>query len=246
MPDYNQIKTQLVRDLWFPTIKNGGDILYPRLRKNKKMKVLTLTADTNFEEITAIVNNKLTIKERTVVWTQSYIKKIRLETKISPLIVFGGIRYEDSISSSSFPLNDHLPFDVINLDFSSQDPSFDAGRVEKEIISLEKTIRMQKNRNSDNFILIYTTILNSHHLNLTFIYNSSDTCQVTGWQGLTTSEYPPDISDNNQKINCIESILGKISQKYNYNYNPTKRNISLNGDKIVFSIAGILRKNRGL
>jgi hypothetical protein len=246
MPDHDQIKTQLVRDLWLPIIKNGGDILYPRLRKNKKMKLLTLTTDTNFEEITTLVSNKLTQKERIIVWTQSYFKKVRLETGISPLIVVGGIRYEDSISSSSFPLNDHLPFDVINLDFSSQDPSFDAGRVEKEIISLEKTIRMQKNRNSNNFILIYTTILNSNHLNLTFICSASDTCQVMGWQGLTTGEYPSDISDNNQKINCIESILCKISQKYNYNYHINKMNMSLNGDKIVFSMAGLLRKSGGL
>ena len=245
MPDYDQIKTQLVRDLWFPTIRNGGDILYPRLKKNKQMKVFTLTTDTNFEEITTLMSNKLSQKERIIAWTQSQFKQLRLETNVSLYIVFGGTRYEDSISSPSFQLNDHLPFDVINLDFSSQDPSFDAGRVEKEIISLEKTIRMQRNRNTNNFILIYTTILNSNNLNLTSICSASDTCQVTGWQGLTI-EYPSDISDNNQKINCIESILCKISQKYNYSYNFNKMNIYLSGTKIVFSIAGLLRKSEGL
>jgi hypothetical protein len=240
MPDYNQIKTQLVRDLWFPTIKNGGKILYPRLRKNKQMKVFTLTTDTNFEEITTLMSNKLTQKERIIAWTQSQFKQFRLETNISLYIVFGGARYEDSISSLSFPLGNHLPFDVTNLDFSSQDPSFDEGRVEKEIISLEKTIKLQKNRYNNNFILIYTTILNSNNLNLALICSASDAIQVTGWQGLTLAEYPSNISDNIQKINCIENLLGKIIQKYNYHCNFSKINLPLNENKVVFSIAGLL------
>lgn len=241
MPDCNQIKTQLVRDLWFPTIKNGGDILYPRLRKNKQMKIFTLTTDTNFEEITTLMSNKLTQKERIIAWTQSQFKQFRLETNISLYTVFGGTRYEDSISSSSFQLNNHLPFDVTNLDFSSQDPSFDEGRVEKEIISLEKTIKLQKTRYNNNFILIYTTILNSNNLNLALLCNASNTIQVTGWQGLALAEYPSNISDNIQKINCIESLLGKIIQKYNYHCNFNKINLPLNENKIVFSIAGLLQ-----
>ncbi len=241
MPDYNQIKTQLVRDLWFPTIKNGGDILYPRLKKNKKMKVFTLTTDTNFEEIVTLVSNKLTQREAISAWTYSHIKKVRLETDIAPSAVFGTSRYEDSISSASFPLNDCFPFVVTNLDFSSQDPPFDDGRVEKEIISVEKTIKLQKNRNNDNFVLIYTTILNSNNLNLTVLCSASDTIQVSGWQGLTIDGFPSNISDNNQKINCIEIILGKMAQKYNYHCNFNKMNMSLNGEKIVFSIAGLLK-----
>lgn len=246
MPDYDQIKTQLVRDLWFPTIKSGGDILYPRLRKNKQMKVFTLTTDTNFEEITTLMSNKLSQKERIVAWTHSQFKQFRLETNISLYIVFGGTRYEDSISSLSFPLSNHLPFDVTNLDFSSQDPSFDEGRIEKEIISIEKTIKLQKNRHNNNFILIYTTILNSNNLNLTFLCGASNAIQVTGWQGLTLDGYPSNISDNKQKINCIENLLGKIVQKYNYHCNFSKINLPLDEHKVVISIAGLLKKSEGI
>ncbi len=241
MPDLNQIKTQLVRDLWSPRIKIGRDTFHPRFKKNKKMKVLTLTTDTNFEEINTFVNEKHTQRKAITAWTYSHIKKFRLETDIAPSTVFGASRYEDSISSASFLLTDCFPFDVINLDFSSQDPPFDDGRVEKEIISLEKTIKLQKNRNNDNFVLIYTTILNSNNLNLTVLCSASDTIQVSGWQGLTIDGFPSNISDNNQKINCIEIILGKMAQKYNYHCNFNKMNMSLNGEKIVFSIAGLLK-----
>lgn len=138
-------------------------------------------------------------------------------------------------------MSNHLPFDVTNLDFSSQDPSFDEGRVEKEIISIEKTIKLQKTRYNNNFILIYTTILNSNNLNLTFLCGASDALQVAGWQGLKLDGYPVNISDNNQKINCIENLLYKITKKYNYHCNFNKINLPLNEHKVVFSICGLLK-----
>ena len=62
MCDLKTIKNTLLTDLWLPIIRKGGNMFYPRLKINKKMKVLTLTTDTNFEEINELVSEKITVK----------------------------------------------------------------------------------------------------------------------------------------------------------------------------------------
>ena len=66
------------------------------------------------------------------VWDQRYIKRIRLETE-SIDIVLGGSPYEQSILGNNCPLQEHFPRDIINLDFTSQDPDLGNGRIEKEL-----------------------------------------------------------------------------------------------------------------
>jgi len=217
MPRISEIKTQLINNSWLPNVKVGGEILYPKLRKNKKMKLLTLTDDTNFQEITIFEQNNLTSKDYIIVWTHSHIKKLRLETELSPAKVFGPARYEDSILGPSFSLDNHFPFDIINLDFSSQNPDLESGRIEKEIQCLEKTIMLQMVHGNKGFILMYTTLLNSNNLDYINMVNTSNAIHMPGWSGLNPNDFSASITDHMGKSRCLENVLNKICSKYNYN-----------------------------
>lgn len=217
MPEISKIKAQLLKNLWLPSATKGGDIFYPRLKKNKKMKLLTLADYRNFQEVIVFEENNLTSKDYVTVWTYGHIKKLRLETELSPARVFGPTRYEDSISSSSFSLSGHFPFDIINLDFSSQDPDLESGRIEKEIECLEKTIRLQRARGNEGFVLIYTTLINLNSLDYSSMVNTSNTMHVDGWSGIASGKFSSSITDQREKIKCIEIILNEICSKYNYN-----------------------------
>lgn len=237
------IKDRLIEKLWFPTVKKGGDIFYPRLSKNKKMKVFTLTSDENFREIVKFVESRLTENEHVVAWNYSHIKKLRLETDPSPSLVLGTTRYEDSIFGSSFSLSNHFPFDVINLDFSSQGPLLESGRIEKEIQSLEETIRLQHESDKKNrgFVIIFTTMLNSHSLDYGNIVRTSNAMEVSGWQGLRHNNFRQNLTDQKEKIKCIESVLNKICLKYHYRDKFRSLHYRLGkGQKRICSVAGVL------
>lgn len=242
MSGISQIKTQLLEVLWLPKIRRAGDILYSKLRKNKKMKVLTLTDHRNFQEITTFEESKLTLREHVTAWTYGHIEKLRLETELSPARVFGPTRYEDSISKSSFSLRAHFPFDVINLDFSSQTPDLESGRIEKEIECLERTIKLQRAHNNRGFVIIYTTLLNSNNLDYGSMVNSSNALHSPGWSGIVSGSFPPSVEDQREKIECMESILTEICSKYNYDVEFERRSFSMSGTQhSVCSIAGLLR-----
>ena len=86
------------------------------------MKVLTLTSDTNFKEIYLFLDENLAQRGDIVVWNNEYLKMIRLETELGDSSVLGTLRYENSIRNQNFSLKQYFPFDIINLDFSSQKP----------------------------------------------------------------------------------------------------------------------------
>ncbi len=229
----NALKDKLIDKLWLPVVREGGKIIYPRLI-NKKMKLLTLTNDKNFQEISKFEENSLTRKEHVLVWAHGHIKKLRLETEVSPAKVLGPTRYENFILSSRPSVSDYFPFDIINLDFYSQDPEMEAGRIEKEIECLEKTIHLQRECGDKKiFVLIYTTLLNFSNLNYKSIVNTL---------GLPSQNFPSSITDQMKKIKCIEYLLSKICLKHDYNNKFQTQYYSLNKEKYICSIAGLVRR----
>lgn len=241
MPNVICSKGKLLDDLWLPMAHKCGNTILPRSKKNRQMKLLTLTSDKGYQEITKLEENDLTNKERVTAWTYSHIKKLRLETEISPVRVVGTTRYEDSVSSSSFSISGEFPFHIINLDFSSQDPNLETGRIEKEIKSLEDTLRLQKQTGGSGFVLIYTTVLNSNHLNYGDIVQTSNSLLVSGWPGLSMTDFPCEITDQMDKGHCIEVVLGKILLKYGYNCEIHSKHIPLESEgKCVFSVAAVV------
>lgn len=236
-------KNQLIDELWLKIVKKTGSFLYPRL-KNKKMKMFTLTSDVNFAEIPRFVESKLTTKKKIVAWNYSHIKIWRLEPEpqISPAIVLGSTRFEDSILSSGTALIGHFPFDVINLDFSSQDCVSNQGRIEKELESLEKTIRIQKSvEQLKGFALIYTTLINSKEIDCQTIINKSNRMISTGWGGLILDDLPTGTANAIEKSIIIQTVLSQLASKYGFNVEQEKVDKPIATNCLVCSVAEILK-----
>jgi len=136
-------KQRILEESLLPRAVALGDTCYPRLKRNKRMKVLTLTNESNWTEINALKNNKLTTNDDIFGWTSSISRRARLETCV-PIKFMGSGRFEDYVSANGSALADFFPFDVLNLDFNSQYTENYAGRLVKEIIALELVLRLQK------------------------------------------------------------------------------------------------------
>jgi hypothetical protein len=235
------MKTNLLEDLWLPFAIEGGKILYPR-RRNKKMKLLTLTYAKNFKEIEMLEEKNLTEKEHITAWTSTYIVQVRLETELGPATIIGSSRYEDSITHQNFKIRDKFPFDIINLDFTSQDPYFELGRVEKELASLEMTIKLQADHDNNGFVLIYTTLLNSKDMRFSQIIDTSRSISAAQPLPINNTTFSSTIQDQSEKISCLEQLYEKICCKYYSGIDYEKIIRPLNGDVTsLCSFAGILR-----
>ena len=240
----DSIKSRLLGELWLPMAIKGGNIFYPRKKKNKDMKVLTLTSDTNFNEINLFSDKNLAQRRDIVVWNNEYLKRVRLETELGNTIVLGSSRYENSIKNQNFPLNQYFPFDIINLDFFSQEPISEEGRIENEVISIEETIKFQKITKT-NFIMIYTTILDNNTLDLNKICDESDKRMLRKWPGLTIDEELLEgaINDNSKKIEGLGCVLSQICRKYNYSFESAEKVcINCNDGNVVYSITAIFKR----
>jgi len=221
MVDIPTLKDRLISELWLPTIRKYGTILPARLRKSGELKLLTLTSERNFHEITEIEQAGFTTRKNITAWTYSLPKKLRLETEILPARIVGTTRYEDSIPSPGFSIKNDFPFQIVNLDFSSQDPNLEGGRVEKEIRALEHTIKMQKDTGEESFVILYSTVLDSACLNRQNIVQVSDGIVLMGWSGLTLAEFSASISIQEEKMRCIEALMSKLCSKYGYSSSRT-------------------------
>jgi hypothetical protein len=245
MNNLNSLKDKLIDELWVPISIRAGDILFPRNKKNKKMKLLTLTSDDNFNEIVQLVDKKITQNRLTVAWNHDFIKKIRLESEGIACKILGPRKYEDSISSSPVEVLVEFPFDIINLDFSSQEPELENGRIEKEVLSLENTIKLQKEKNQDKkgFLMIYTTILNSKEINCRELISNSNNIRIDGWSGcLCFDSLSNNPSNHEDKIKIIEMIFTQLSSKYNFDLELENNVIKLQDlNKCMLSIAGIIK-----
>ncbi len=209
------------------------------------MKLLTLTSRQNFQEIPKFISEKLTTKKDIVVWNYDHITRVWLEPDkdIAPAKVLGTGRYEDSVARSlPVVLNQYFPFEIINLDFSSQNPPLEDGRIEKEILSIEYTIYHQKASNPKGFVLIYTTIIDGNNLNSTTIVDNSNRLTISGWSGLSSEELNQSITDCDGKLECIETVLQQICLKYGYEVEFKKIKRKIPGEEnYICSIAGTFK-----
>ncbi len=236
------IKDRLIDKLWIPIAIAGGKILYSRRKKNKRMKVLTLTHHSNCRETDEFIKNKLTNKELIVGWNKGTTEAIRLEGERLGSVV-GPYVYEDSIIGGMPDVQNKFPFDILNLDFSSQNPESEGERGEREILSIEHTINLQADKRNDGMVLIYTTLLDSNPLNLNEIKQSSDNIGIQGWGGLSIDRLPYNTTDYREKIRCLKEILQQIFSKYQYenieDFDPLCIGLS-NGSGYVLSIGVLL------
>jgi hypothetical protein len=243
MSEFDIVKSQFIQDLWLPCVRKGGEYFVPRKRKNKELNVFTLTSDTNFQEISSFIKNGLTKQEKIFAWTNSHIKQMRLETEFSEVNFLGLSKYETSIAHPNFLLKDHFPFHVINLDYLCQEPRCEPGRLEKELIGIERTISFQRERRSE-CVLLFTTLLNGNAMDLQAICDESDDIRMPHWNGLLDDmrDKSTPISDNQQKIDLLNEILTDLSGKYHYSIELQTKTISLTDGKIAYSVAAILKE----
>jgi len=238
-------KDKLIKQLWLPIAIAGGQVLYPRRTKNRRMKVLTLTHHDNCREADKFIRNKLTNKELMVGWNKGTNESMRLEAERLGSVV-GPYVYEDSIISGQSDAQDKFPFDILNLDFSSQKPESENGRLEREILSVEYTIKLQSDKGNDGMVIIYTTLLNSKPLDINKVKQKSDNIRIQGWNGLSIDGLPTNTIDSHEKTRCLKEILQQTSSKYQYGnkkfFDPLCRRLS-NGSGYILSIGLLLKKS---
>ena len=243
MYNIDALKDQLIDSLWFAKARDAGATFYSR-RKNKRMRLLTLTNGINFNEILKLEEGQLIQRADIVAWVVSdFNKRMRLEVESVGCILEGDILTETILDASS-ELHNHFPRDIINLDFSSQDPNMQNGRIEQEMLCLEKNINIQKQKGGEKFVVIYTTILDSHSINKDEVIRASDALRISEWLGLNLSNYSENISDISQQKAFIEEVLRKICQKYGYpNINLDNSTLAIPGhQEQLYSIAGIIER----
>jgi hypothetical protein len=163
------------------------------------------------------MQERLTSRDEIFLWTYDHIKRMRLEAE--RFQVMPTAKYEDTIISSSQVISDHFPFEVLNLDFLSQEPTIGEGRVEMEIESIEATVRLQKAKQTvslKGFVMIYTTPLDEIAVDVGKLANRLNAYHVDGWMGVTVSEYPSIVKSVKEKVEVIEKLLAEISKKYGY------------------------------
>jgi hypothetical protein len=241
---YSCNKHRFVCELWLPMVKKSTKHFFPRKRANFGMSLFTLTADNNFEEVAYFSDRTLIEKRKTVVWSYASVKCWRLETELPESTIVGLARYENSVSDdTAFTIKEKFPFNIINLDFSSQDPENEEKRIEKELDSLERTISIQNETNGD-FILLFTTVLNGYSLNFNEICATSDSIRFNGWTRLddgTHTTYSL-IQDNEKKIEILEYIFKRIAEKYRYCCECSIMTLKIDDFKMAISIAGLLKR----
>lgn len=243
MINMDTLKDHLITELWLPIAVEGGAKFYPRLHKNKKMKLFSLTNDRNFTEIIIFEQQKLIQGVDAVAWVSTPNKRWRLESE-SVCSVLDGDIYSVSLLDSSCQLSNNFPFDIINFDFSSQDICSESKRIEREIEGLEKAINLQNQKGCVQFILLYTSILESNSIDKSNIIRFSDSIRINEWQGLNLDNFPQAVSDKSMKKAFVEEILRKIGQKYGYS-NIKSNNVTLTistSSDILYSTAGIFMR----
>lgn len=245
MTEIALIKDRLISELWVPTAMGGGSVFYPRLRKNKNMKLLTLTNPSNFREVTEFISNNLTKKDFITGWNYKNASRWSLEAEGKMNIVLGSTRYEDSMLSGTHDIQEKFPFNIVNLDFSSQNPEPENGRLEREIFSIEHTIKLQVDKGNNEMVLIYTTLLDSNPLNIDEIKRNSDNIIIQGWNGLSINRLPSDTTAHQEKITCLKEILRQIYSKYRYRILKGSGSLCIelpNGSGHILSVALLIRR----
>lgn len=216
MVNVDALKARLIDELWLPKIKEVAVIFYPRRKKNVKLRLFTLSDGINFNEIMKFESEKLILRADTTVWIiNDFHKRVRVEIENVGGILEGDI-LSDTICDTSSQLYSTFPCDIINLDFSTQQPNSVVQRIKSEIICLEKNINLQNQKGPRGFLFLFTTIFDSIPLEVNPLIQDSNALQVQGWSGLSLPSSPQSISDKGQLEEFLKASVMQICQKYGY------------------------------
>jgi hypothetical protein len=240
MGNGSRLKDEMIEKLWLPKAKEAGSAIYPRRKKHARMRMLTLSDGLDLGEVFKLEEANLVTREDSVAWVSSMNKRWRVESENIGLVIDGHV-YDPSFLRSSCPLVSRFPFDILNLDFGSQDTDTNEGRTESEIMSFEKFIDLQKRTGKSSFLVIFTVLINSCGLDCARVVAESNGMRVNGWGGIKSGEYPQRIEEQSEKTDFIQAIANSVIRKYGYSCsNGLVPLLSSDSNRILFSVAGVL------
>ncbi len=197
----SEIKSIFISELWLPLSFAYGKFKAPRIRKNRDFRFFTLTTGFDYSEIEKFVKNNISKYNNTIAWTNNSTKKYRIETGVR-VRVFNQAKYED-INLEHHQVSNFFPFDIINLDFLSQDDWNSPNKLVKVIKSYGETIRCQSAKDSSSFLIILTLPI--------------DVSPILGGQFDTLRDFPGvitkctsflfPIQNTDEKISFLETLL---------------------------------------
>lgn len=238
MADIDILRGQLTEELWLPVIKEAGKHFYGR-RKNKRMKLFTLTDGVIFNELIRLEAEGLIQRGDAVLWVSNMIKAIRAETE-SRGAVFSGSICDEAVLGASCQLKPLFPCDILNMDFSSQDYNSNNSRIERELEKTEQFFNLQNQKRCTGFVILQTTVINVETLNRDMVRNNSDNMREDGWGGLVLDSFPQTVVDNTQKGDFIKHVLQTLCQKYKYRVLKIANAVKIiDSNQQLTSIAGI-------
>ena len=197
----SEIKSLFMSELWLPLSFHFGKLKAPRIRKYKDFRFFTLTTGFDYSEIEKFVKSNISKYDNTIAWTNNSTKKYRIETGVR-VKVFNQAKYED-INLEHHQISNFFPFDIINLDFLSQDDWNSPNKLVKVIKSYGDTVKCQDAKRSSSFLIILTVPIDDSPI-LREQFNI-----LRDFPGVITkcSSFPVSIQDTDEKISFLEALL---------------------------------------
>ncbi len=206
----SQVKSHFINELWLPLSFDLGKMKSPRIRKNKNFRFFTLTTGFDYTEIEKFVKSNISKYDGTVAWTNNSTKKYRIETGVR-VKVFNQAKYED-INLEHHQVSSYFPFDIINLDFLSQDDWNSPNKLLKVIKSYGETIKCQDTNDSTSFLIILTVPIDEQPI-------LRDQFEILrDFPGVITrcSSFPPSIKNMDEKVSFLETLLVEMISEFGF------------------------------
>lgn len=227
--DISLVKDQLLDNLWIPIGQELGRVKFPRRKKNKNLKFFTLTTGFNYREIVEFVNSKICTYDIILAWTNSSTKKLRVETAVK-VKVFNNAKF-DEINQRRHPIGEFFPFDIMNLDYISQDDWNSGNKLLKVIKSYNDTIKQQKNKGSPAFAILFTIPIIDSPIERSQFSGIDDVRGVI----VNYNSFPETITSAQEKIDYLQNLIISLINVHGYKVIKSDK-IFINGKFKVFSI----------
>lgn len=183
------LKTEIANDFWKDKFIRIGQLVFPR-KKHRALKVLSLTNSRNIEEVKILIKERLSSRDYLFAWCNGFVEASSLEAEAKFNEVLDASKFEETVlHRTDHKVYAYFPFHVLNMDFTSQSVESGAGRLEKELHSIEKVLIKQKMtiRNA-GWLMLFTTLIDNTPVNSGEVKENSDRYTTGSWPGITFSK----------------------------------------------------------
>lgn len=207
-------KTEIANDFWRDKFIQIGKDIAPK-KKYKKLRVFSLTNSRNIEEVNILTKELLSSREDMFAWCNHSIDRYSLESESKFNEVLDAADFEETlISHSKHKVDSYFPFHILNIDFTSQTIESGAGRLEKELHSIEKILTKQKEKNGNSgWLILVTTLIDNIDVDTSIIRTNSDQYNIGPWTGITLSKKGT-LNTPDDKKSIIIEFFKQLKLKY--------------------------------